>query len=195
MRRAWVCVAGGLIVASLSLTACKSSSTTTANPPATTATAAGTTAAPSSTGAATPTATQTAASSDGGTVDVCALMTSAQASSINKVTYGATKSGRIQAGFDTCTYTNSGKHDDPVDIQNLNVKVISISGCYAQLQSADGPGKSVPGVGDAAFGYSIGLITKVGDRCVDVEGLTHNELQDNYAPDVAMTKIIIGNLG
>lgn len=187
MRSAWICVAGGLIAVSLSVAACSSGSKTTANPPAV---AAGKTTAPASPGAA----STTAASSGGGSVDVCGLMTSAQASSINKVTYGAAKPQHVQAGFDTCTYTNTGKHDSAVDIQNLTVTVISLPDCYAQLQSAQGPGKNVPNIGDAAFGFSIGLITKDGDRCLDVEGLTGAELQDNYAPDVAMTKIIIGNL-
>jgi hypothetical protein len=127
-------------------------------------------------------------------VDVCGLMTSEQASSINKVTYGAATPQHLYAGFDTCTYANTGKSENAVDIQDLTVKVISTAGCYAQLQSSQGPGKNVPNIGDAAFGFSIGLITKDGDRCLDVEGLTDAELLDNYAPDVAMTKIIIGNL-
>ena len=49
-------------------------------------------------------------------------------------------------------------------------------------------------MGDDAFGHEIGLDVKVGDRCVEVSGLTSAEFKDNYAPDVAMAKIIIANL-
>ena len=129
----------------------------------------------------------------GGTVDVCGLLTSAQASSINGVTYGATTPQQLAKGYDSCTYKNNGSKN-PVDIQDLTVQVISLAGCYTQLQQADGPGTPVSGVGDDAFGYSIGIIVKVGSRCLDVSGLTDAELLNNYAPDVAMAKIIISKL-
>lgn len=77
----------------------------------------------------------------------------------------------------------------------LTVSVITLSGCYAQLRQTDGPGTAVPGIGDAAFGYHIGLIVNAGGRCIDVSGLTHAELQDDYTHDVAMAKIIITALG
>jgi hypothetical protein len=48
--------------------------------------------------------------------------------------------------------------------------------------------------GDDAFGFSIGIDVKVGNRCIEVSGLTEAELQDNYAPDVAMAKIMIAAL-
>lgn len=120
-------------------------------------------------------------------------MTAAQASSINGVTYGAATPQHVQSGFDTCTYKNNGSKD-PVDIQDLTVQVTSQAGCYSSFQSADGPGTKVPGVGDDAFGYSIGIIVKLGSRCLDVSGLTDAEIQSNYAPDVAMAKIIISKL-
>ena len=129
----------------------------------------------------------------GGTVDVCGLLTSAQASSINGVTYGATTPQQLAKGYDSCTYKNNGSKN-PVDIQDLTVQVISLAECYTQLQQADGPGTPVSGVGDAAFGYGIGIIVKLGSRCLDVSGLTDAELQSNYAPDVAMAKIIISKL-
>lgn len=49
-------------------------------------------------------------------------------------------------------------------------------------------------MGDDAFGYEIGIDVKVGNRCVDISGLTSAEFKDNYAPDVAMAKIIIAAL-
>ena len=131
----------------------------------------------------------------GGATNVCSLMSSAQASAINHVTYGAAKPHHVQAGFDTCTYTNTGQHADPVDIQELTVSVISLSGCYGQLQQADGPGTPVAGIGDAAFGYQVGLIVNDGGRCIDISGLTHAELQNDYTDDAAMAKIIITALG
>ena len=140
-----------------------------------------------------PAATPTPAAG-GGTVDVCGLMTSAQASSINGVTYGAATPGHLETGIDTCTYTNTGKHADELDIQDLEIQVISLPGCYSELQSANGPGVKVPGVGDDAFGYEIGIEVKLGNRCIQISGLTHAEFRDNYAPDAAMAKIIIAKL-
>lgn len=129
--------------------------------------------------------------------DVCSLMTPAQASSINNVTYDSSRSKTPATGFDVCTYHNSGKAVSPVDIQDLDVTVISMSGCWAQLQSAAaqaGGVTNVAGVGDAAFGTGIGLDVKVGDRCLTIEGLTFAELKGNYAPDIAMAKVILGGL-
>jgi hypothetical protein len=129
-----------------------------------------------------------------GSTDVCSLLTSAQASAANSVTYSTATPKSIAAGYDTCTYHNTGKHASPVDIQDLTVTVISIPNCWPSLQQADGPGKPVAGVGDAAFGAQIALDVKAGSRCLTVSGLTFAELKGNYAPDVAMAKIIIGNL-
>jgi hypothetical protein len=137
--------------------------------------------------------TPAAAAGGGSTVDVCSLLTPAQASSINGVTYGAATPQHFEAGLDVCDYKNNGS-PDPIDIQDLTTQVISLPGCYAQLQAAAGPGVKVPGVGDDAFGYEIGIDVKVGNRCVEVSGLTSAEFKDNYAPDVAMAKIIIAAL-
>jgi hypothetical protein len=120
-------------------------------------------------------------------------MTSAQASAINGVTYGAATPQRI-GGIDVCDYTNTGKHANELDIQDLNVQVISLPGCYNQLLEAQGPGVKVPGVGDDAFGYEIGIEVKLGNRCIQISGLTSAEFRDNYAPDAAMAKIIIAKL-
>lgn len=120
-------------------------------------------------------------------------MTSAQASAINGVTYGAATPQHFENGLDACDYKNNGS-PDPIDIQDLTTQVISLAGCYTELQSANGPGVKVTGVGDDAFGYEIGIDVKVGSRCVDISGLTSAEFKDNYAPDVAMAKIIIAAL-
>jgi hypothetical protein len=133
------------------------------------------------------------AAGGGGSVNVCSLMTSAQASSINGVTYGAATPQHFETGLDTCDYKNNGS-PDPIDIQDLTITVMSLPGCYSQLESADGPGTKVTGVGDDAFGDEIGMDVKVGNRCVEVSGLTSAEFKDNYAPDVAMAKIIIAGL-
>src|SRR5450432_992122 len=106
-----------------------------------------------STAASTPAtaASAPAPAAGGATIDVCSLMTSAQASAINGVTCGAATPGHLEAGIDTCTYTNTGKHADELDIQDLEIQVISLAGCYSQLQEAEGPGVKVPGVGDDAL--------------------------------------------
>src|SRR5665213_113214 len=133
------------------------------------------------------------AAGGGGTVNVCSLMTSAQASSINGVTYGAATPQHFEAGLDACDYKNNGSAN-PIDIQDLTTQVISLPGCYTQLQEADGPGVKVSGVGDDAFGHEIGIDVRVGNRCVEVSGLTEAEFKDNYAPDAAMAKIMIAAL-
>jgi len=129
----------------------------------------------------------------GPTINACSLMTSAQASAINGVTYGAATPQRI-AGIDTCDYKNTGQHVNVIDIQDLNTQVISQSGCYSELLDAEGPGTKVSGVGDDAFGYEIGIEVKLGNRCIQISGLTSAEFRDNYAPDAAMAKIIIAKL-
>jgi hypothetical protein len=146
---------------------------------------------PAASSSAAPTAPP--AAGGGGTVDVCSLMTSAQASAINGVTYGAATPQHFETGLDVCDYKNEGSKD-PIDIQDLTTQVVSLPGCYSELQGADGPGTKVTGVGDDAFGYEIGIDVKVGNRCIEVSGLTSAEFKDNYAPDVAMAKIIIAGL-
>jgi hypothetical protein len=120
-------------------------------------------------------------------------MTSAQASAINGVTYGAATPQHFEAGIDTCDYKNNGS-SDPIDIQDLTIQVVSLAGCYTQVLEADGPGVKVTGIGDEAFGDEIGMDVKLGNKCIEVSGLTHAEFADNYAPDVAMAKIIIAGL-
>jgi len=138
-------------------------------------------------------ASVTAKKSGSSGIDVCSLLSAAQASSANNVTYGATKSQSPTSGYDTCTYKNMGAAD-PVNIQDLTVSVLSISGCWSSLQQADGPGTTIAGLGDAAFGYGIGVDVKDGNRCVEVSGLTHAEIQNHYGPDIAMAKIVLANL-
>ena len=206
MRRKELLMAAGLAAVLIAATACGPKTTTGSNATAPRqATASGlpaaATSASTSAGGAAPAASAAAAGGDGstsgngGAINVCSLMSSAQASAINHVTYGAAKPQHVEAGFDTCTYANTGQHADPVDIQQLTVSVIALSGCYGQLRQADGPGTSVAGIGDAAFGYQVGLVVNDGGRCIDISGLTHAELQNDYTHDVAMAKIIITALG
>ena len=185
MRGRALFAAGGLVALSLSATACSSGSSAPAASSSPRSSVADTSA---------DDASQPSAGSGGGTVDVCSLLSASQASAINGVTYGAAKPQHPQAGFDVCNYANTGKHADPVDIQQLTVQVITIADCYPELKQTEGPGVNVTGVGDAAFGYKIGIVVKDGGRCVGVSGLTDAELRDNYAPDVAMAKIIIAAL-
>lgn len=185
MRRSVVCLASGMTALALSVTSCSGGSKATAG---STTTRGATPAAPVSTAAV------STAGSGGGTTNVCSLLSAAKASSLNKVTYGAATAKHVEAGYDTCTYANTGKEVDPIDIQALTVDVISLAGCYDELEQADGPGTKVPGIGDAAFGYQIGIDVKDGDRCVEVSGLTHAELDGDYGPDRAMAKIILGAL-
>jgi hypothetical protein len=146
-------------------------------------------AAPSSSAAATP-----APAAGGGAIDVCSLMTSAQASTINGVTYSTATPQRL-GGIDACDYKNSGKHADEFNIQNLNVQVSSLPGCWTFELESQGAGVKVPGVGDDAFGFGeIGFAAKLGNRCIQLSGLTRAEFRDNYAPDAAMAKIIISKL-
>lgn len=121
--------------------------------------------------ASTPTATPK--TSGGSGTDLCSLMTAAKTSDINKVTYSGT----------------SPKH-----VAKVEVSVVSVDGCYQQVKDADGPGTTVSGVGDATFGYQIGIMVRDGSTCVEVEGSTHTELRDDYSHDVALAKIILAAL-
>jgi hypothetical protein len=188
--------AAGLVVVASATAACGPAATPGAGTtPASSAAASGNPAAAGApAGTAASAAGTTVAGSGGGTLNVCSLMTSAQASSINSVTYGAATAKHVTNGYDTCTYTNTGTHASPVDIQDLTVTVVSTTSCYNELEQADGPGVKVSGVGDDAFGYQIGIIVKAGNRCLDVSGLTFAELKNDYGPDTAMAKIIIAKL-
>jgi len=141
-----------------------------------------------------PSASAQVPAAGGATIDVCSLMTSAQASSINGVTYGAATPQHFETGLDVCDYTNTGQHANAIDIQDLTIQVMSLPGCYSQLLDSEGPGVKVAGVGDDAFGYEIGMDVKLGNRCIKLSGLTDAEFRDDYAPDVAMAKIIISKL-
>jgi hypothetical protein len=194
MRRSVTVTSGVLAALALATAAgCSSGSSPSAGarPTATTSAAAASTQV-----VASPTASAVAATaptSGSGGMSVCSLLTAGQATALNKVTYSSATPAHPTNGYDTCTYKNTGSAN-PVDIQNLTVTVLSISGCWTALQSADGPGKPVSGLGDAAFGASIGIDVKAGSRCITIQGLTEAELQSNYAPDIAMAKIILAKL-
>lgn len=193
----------GLGVVAVAVAGCSSSGggpalgAGTGTPAAHVSTTAGTTSQSTSpSAAATSTGTSSSAAPVGGggaPHDVCGLLSAAEASRLNNVHYGATSPRHVATGFDECTYDNTGNAPDPVDIQNLHVKVITLPDCFAQLGSTDG-GHHVAGVGDDALGYSIGLLVKTGSSCVDITGLTHAELNGNWAPDIAMAKLILGRL-
>ena len=196
MRRKGLLMSAGLAAVLMSASAC--------GPKAADSAATGATSLPPAQAGGSTAAAEPASTSAGGAApaagaagagNVCSLMSSAQASAINHVTYGAAKPQHVEAGYDTCTYANTGQHANPVDIQALTVSVIALSGCYAQLQQTQGPGTAVAGIGDGAFGYHIGLVVNDGGRCIDISGLTYAELQNDYTHDVAMAKIIITALG
>lgn len=174
------------------LAGCHSNSSSAASPPVT-ASAAGTGSA--GTGAQSPAAaaaTSNAAAAASG-VNVCSLLSSARASAINQVTYGTGTPKQLAAGWTECEYPNKGSAD-PVDIQPLNVGVQTFAGCWAALQSADGPGTAVSGLGDGAFGYEIGFDLHTGSTCVTIQGLTHAELNGDHGPDEAIAKIVLAGL-
>ena len=178
------------LTAAAALTGCTSATHSSAGIPS----ASGTQSQPSAPGSPhVSTAATSSAATSVSDVDVCSLLTAAQASSINQVTYGAGTPQQMAANYDDCTYPNKGSAD-PVDIQALNVDVLSYAGCWAGLQSADGPGTPVSGVGDAAFGDSIGLDVHAGSRCIVIKGLTHAELNGDYSHDVALAKIVLAGL-
>jgi hypothetical protein len=196
MRGKGLLMPGGLLILLMSATACGPAATTgSAASGATSPRQVPSSSSPDGAVTASKAASGSGAVPGGAATNVCSLMSAAQASAINQVTYGATKSQHVMTDYDTCTYANTGQHTDPVDIQPLTVTITSLQNCYAQLQQADGPGTSVQGIGDLAFGYSIGLVVKDGARCIDVSGLTHAELKNDYTRDVAMAKIIITALG
>ena len=199
MRSKELVLSAGLAAVLMSASACGPTTTGSAangasSPPAAQASGSPAAAAPTSAPATSAGGTAPGANA-AGTTDVCSLMSSAQATAINHVTYGAATPQHVEAGWDTCTYANTGQHADPVDIQRLTVSVIALADCYQQLKQTEGPGTPVAGIGDAAFGHQIGLTVNDGGRCIDISGLTDAELQNDYTHDVAMAKIIIAALG
>ncbi|HTR95651.1 MAG TPA: hypothetical protein VMI73_28285 [Trebonia sp.] len=155
-------------------------------------------AAPSSsaaTASAASTASAAAASGAGAVagINVCALVSPAQASAINKVSYGAGTPKQVTAGWEQCQYPNKGGAD-PVDIQPLSIDVIAIAGCFDQLKATVGPTTAISGLGDAAIGYAIGLLVRTGSTCVQVQGLTHAELNGDHSRDEAIAKIVLAGL-
>jgi hypothetical protein len=194
MRRSLSVTAGALAALALATAAgCSSGSSLSAGAGPTTTTAAAGSSSQLATSPTASAAAATAPTAGSGGVSACSLLTAGQATKLNNVTYSSATPGHPSNGFDTCTYENAGSAD-PVDIQDLTVTVLSIPGCWTALQSAEGPGKALSGVGDAAFGAQIGIDIKAGSRCVTIHGLTHAELLANYAPDVAMGQIILAKL-
>lgn len=141
-----------------------------------------------------------AAASSGGTqaTDVCALLSSAEASAINGVTYGATAGKHLEQGWDQCIYQNTGQHDNPVDIQNLEIEVLTRSDCWTLLGESLGGGpsaqKPVAGVGDAAFNWGDGLAVRAGTRCLNIQSMTYADLTGDSSHDIALANIVLGRL-
>ena len=126
-------------------------------------------------------------------INVCSLLTPAQASAINKVTYGAGTPKQVTAGWEQCEYPNKGSVD-PVDIQRLEVGVITIAGCWDQLKATLPSATPISGLGDAAVGYPIGLLVRTGSTCVQIQGLTDAELKGDHSRDEAIAKIVLAGL-
>jgi hypothetical protein len=126
-------------------------------------------------------------------IDVCSLLSPAQASAINKVSYGPGTPKQVTAGWEQCEYPNKGSAD-PVDIQPLHVDVITIAGCWDQLKASADPGTAVSGLGDEAIAYQIGLLVRTGSTCVRIEGLTDAELRGDHSRDEAIAKIVLAGL-
>ncbi len=111
-----------------------------------------------------PAATPAPAAGGGSTVDVCSLLTPAQASSINGVTYGTATAQRI-AGIDTCDYKNTGRlpthrHSGPEHPGDFAAGLLHAN-CWQPRARDEGRG-----VGDDAFGHEIGIVVKLGNRCI-----------------------------
>lgn len=117
-------------------------------------------------------------------IDVCALLSAAEASAPGGIWYGSATPKHVANGWDQCLYANTG-HADPVDIQELKVSVVSIPNCFENLKSvredANGDTTAVPGIGERAFGYRIGLVVQTGSRCVEVQGMTHADSRTTTA--------------
>lgn len=188
-----------LVAASLTVAGCSSSGGSKPTGQAPTTAASGPAGQVSSGGKKSTSTSKAPNAASGGTIDVCSLMTSAQASAINKATYGAAASQHLQTGFDRCNYTNTGKPGAPDVIQDLTVTVISVPNCYERMKSnfklgSGSSGKPLSGVGDEAFGHYNGIVVRVGSSCLDVSGLRHSKADTDYHRDIAIAKLVIGKL-
>jgi hypothetical protein len=143
--------------------------------------------------AAAPSAATAAGAPAAAGINVCSLLSPAQASAINKVTYGTGTPKQLTAGWEECRYPNKGSAD-PVDIQALAIDVITFAGCFDEMKASDQGGTAISGLGDAAIGFEIGLLVRTGSTCVQIEGLTHAELMGNHSRDEAIAKIVLAAL-
>lgn len=179
------------LVTAAGLSACGPHSSPAAASPSSPATGSAARASSLATGSAASATTNRAAPVAG--INVCSLLTPAQASAINKVSYGPGTPKQVTAGWEQCEYPNKGSAD-PVDIQPLHVDVIAIAGCFDQFKASDKPGTAISGVGDEAIGFPIGLLVRTGSTCVQIQGLTDAELKGDHSRDEAIAKIVLAGL-
>lgn len=163
-------------LAAMSLAGCKSSSTTTgpaANPAATSAAAGGTT-----------TSAATAASAS---VDVCSLLTPAQASAIVGYTYTTATPSTGQCSYATTTAP-------------IPMFIIVSTGSWSQesatLQADGSGGPLVPiaGVGDKAAGADVEIGVQSGKWIIDIHGGDPDGTGAAFPKSVALAKAIIAKL-
>lgn len=179
------------LVTAAGLSACGPQSSPAAGPPS--SPAAGSAARSSSPATASAASATTNRAAPVAGIDVCSLLSPAQASAINKVSYGPGALKQVAAGWEQCRYPNKGSAD-PVDIQALAVDVIAIAGCFDQLKATLPSTTPIAGLGDAAVGYPIGLLVRTGSTCVQIEGLTDAELRGDHSRDEAIAKIVLAGL-
>lgn len=132
------------------------------------------------------------ATASGATPDLCTVVTASQATGLVHVGYDTTQTEN-NGDYHACRYHNTGA--DQGNISDLVVTLTSSPGCWAAASSSDGPGTSVPGVGDAAFGYSLGLHVEHGSSCLDVEGQTLAESDGDWGADTAIARLLLQGLG
>ena len=182
MRVPILVAAASLLLVAASATACSSGTKTTAAP-----LAGSTAASTSSTGVG---GTGTSAGGTSGPVDVCSLLTAAQASAIVGVHYASATSSP-----NMCNYMPTNA---PVGMFIIISQGAGDAAWKAELSTLQSDGgttpKTISGVGDRAAGAGIELAVQAGDRIIDVHGGDPNSGTGVFTKSVAVAKAIISAL-
>jgi hypothetical protein len=170
-----------LMLVALSVTACSSKSTTSiASSTASTPLAAG--------GAGTGTATSAASGGASSSVNVCSLLTAAQASSIVGVTYTAAKLSQNFAGS-MCAYTGTTV---PVPMNVfLTVNAGSTAAWNEELSELDPSPVTINGLGDRAVTTTDQLAAQSGNWIVQVDGGDPVTVGGAFTKSIAVAKAIL----
>jgi hypothetical protein len=192
MRLPTVLTAASLVLVTMSAAACSSGSTTSAAAPSTSATSA--VAAPSAAGGASAsTAISVATDGASASVNVCQLLTAAQATSIIGAAYTASTPS---FGGKSCTYASTVAPTPMVITVTTNAgSAAAWTNELSTLQLDDGETPvTISGLGDRAATAIDSLATQSGTWIIQVDGGDQTSVGGVFTKSIAVAKAIIAGL-